>query len=124
MASPRGLFLALAGNPTMSQIVIRRDDVAPNKDHGSAYLVLVDGEAVASVEDGLLVSVPVSPGVHVVRLQLAWCRSPEVRVNVKANAVVNLQCGTNATDALRGLMYLTFKRKNYLWLREVDRPAR
>ncbi len=99
----------------MSQIVVHRTK-ALWQDRARAYRILIDSREVACVENDSSVQIPVLPGTYSVRAQIDWCQSPEVRVEVKAGESVALECGPNATPLLAAL-YITFMRKNYIWLR-------
>jgi hypothetical protein len=101
----------------MSQIVVRRTK-SLWQDRGRAYRILVDGREVACIENDSSVEIRVLPGSHFVRAQVDWCQSPELRVEVKVDDSVALECGPNSTPFL-ALLYITFLRKNYLWLRRA-----
>ena len=98
----------------MSQIVVRRTK-ALWQDRVRGYRILIDGREVACIENGSSVQIPVLPGTHSVRMQVDWCQSPELRVEVKAGESVALECGPNCTPLL-ALLYITVLRKNYIWL--------
>lgn len=105
----------------MSQIVVRRTK-ALWQDRLRGYRVLVDGHDVASVENDSSVEIPVLPGTHSVRLQIDWCQSQEMRVEIKSGESVELVCGPNSTPLL-ALLYITTMRKNYIWLRPAGSTA-
>lgn len=106
----------------MSQIIVSRTN-ALWQDRARSYRILVDGREVACVENDSSVKISVLPGTHSVRLQVDWCQSQEVSVEVKASESIELGCGPNSTPLL-ALLYVTFMRKNYLWLRPaVAQPA-
>ena len=65
----------------MSVLVIRRAHV-PWTDLARNYRVLVDGQQRVLLGDDATVQIPVTPGEHVLRLQIDWCRSQDMAVNV------------------------------------------
>jgi hypothetical protein len=60
-----------------------------------SYKVRVDGYIVGTVRAGRDLAVPVEAGRHIVRLEIDWCRSRDVEVEVPDGGVVNLECKPN-----------------------------
>jgi hypothetical protein len=58
----------------------------------SAYHVIVDGGDVGEVKRGQSQVVPVAPGRHEVHLEIGWCRSPSIAVEVVLGETVKLVC--------------------------------
>jgi hypothetical protein len=98
----------------MTVLVIRR---AHSKwtDRARSYKVLVDGQQRAQIGDDAVVQVPVTPGRHVVRLEIDWCRSPDLACDLAHGEILRLECGPNASPLL-ALLYITIWRKNYIRL--------
>ena len=101
----------------MSVLVIRRVHVAW-QDRARDYRVLVDGQQRAQVGDDSTVQIPVTPGEHVVRLTVDWCRSKDLRVALEHGQIVRLECRPNASPWL-ALLYITIWRGNYISLNTV-----
>lgn len=102
----------------MSEIVVRRK-AALWQDRGRSYGIFIDGAEVAKVASGEEVRIPVLPGKHVVVLKIDWCKSKSVQVELQPDEVRALECGPNATPLL-ALLFITFLRNRYLWLRPTD----
>ena len=83
------------------------------------YRVLIDGNEVAKISNGADISIPVSPGKHVIQLKIDWGRSKKIEVNIELGNVQRLECGPNANPFLV-LVYITVLRGNYIWLRNAD----
>lgn len=105
----------------MARIAIHRVN-ARWQDRFRDYRVMVDGREVARVGNDSSASVSVDPGTVDVQLQVDWCRSPTVRLDVGADETVHLECGPNANPLL-ALIYIVFMRDNYLWLHPVRRSS-
>lgn len=101
----------------MTKLMVRREKVVW-QDRGRSYRVLVDGKVVAQVANGEEVPVPVVSGKHIVQLKIDWCQSEPLEVNVEAGETQVLACGPNSTPLL-ALLYITFFRRRYIWLRRI-----
>ena len=100
---------------SLGEIVLRRESAA-RQDRLRPYRVIVDQKEVAKVGNGAEARIPIPPGEHVVQMQIDWCYSNALNVVVEAGQAQRLVCGPNATPLL-GLLYITFLRRKYLWLR-------
>lgn len=100
----------------MSQIQLKRGKAW--QDMLREYRVLVDGKHVASIGEKSEVTVPITPGKHVVQLSVDWCTSPKVEVTVEQGQTLPMGCGPNS-NALLALLYITLWRKKYIWLRQL-----
>ena len=98
----------------MTVMVIRRAH-SQWTDRARSYKVLVDGQQRAQIGDDAVIQVPVSPGGHVVRLEIGWCRSPDLAVELAHGEILRLECRPNASPPL-ALLYITIWRKNYIRL--------
>jgi hypothetical protein len=88
-----------------------------------SYQIIVDGRAVGEIRNGGQVEFDVPPGRHQIHLELNWCRSNVV--DFEANrGVIQFECGSNIRGwkSLIALLYVTFLRDQYLWLRKADEP--
>ena len=99
----------------MSQIIVRRQK-AMWQDIACDYVVLIDEKEMGRVGNGVEIDIPVELGAHIVQLKIDWCRSPKINLNVGVGEDVVLNCGPNANPFLV-LIYVTFLRNSYLWLR-------
>lgn len=99
----------------MTKIIVRRKN-AIWQDRTRKYIVLVDGQEVASVANGSEVEFDVEPGVHTVQMGIDWCNSPKFEVHVGATEPVILECGPNASP-FSALFYVTLWKSQYIWLR-------
>lgn len=89
-------------------------------DRMRAYKVMLDGEQVAKIKNGEQIEIDVAPGNHELYLKIDWCQSNRIEFDLNKNAM-EFECGSS----LRGdkfwipfieLYYITFKRKEYIWL--------
>ena len=103
----------------MSRIVVHRV-AARWQDRARDYRVLVDGRERAVVGNDASASVEVEPGTYTVEMKLDWCRAPALRGVVGPDETVHLECGPNSSPILV-LVYVTFLRDRYIWLREIRR---
>lgn len=81
------------------------------------YAVLIDGKKVASVSNAADAEIPVQAGKHRVQLKIDWCGSPPIDVEVGAGQTVVVDCGPNSNPLL-ALLYITFWKGKYIWLRK------
>lgn len=89
-------------------------------DRMRAYKVILDGKEVAKIRNGQQIELDVAPGNHELYLKIDWCQSNRIEFELNEN-IVDFECGSS----LRGkrfwipfieLYYITFKRKEYMWL--------
>jgi len=101
----------------VSVVVIRRVQHAW-ADRARDYRVLVDGQQRALLGNDATVQLPVTPGEHKVRMQIDWCRSRDLTVNIRHGEIVRLECQANS-NPLAMLLYITIWRANYIALKTV-----
>ena len=89
-------------------------------DMARAYKIFIDGVHRGNVKYGETVDFSVENGLHEVCAKIDWCRSSSLFVEV-SNSTVNIEVGPSAIGWRRwvGLVYATFLRHKYLWLREL-----
>jgi hypothetical protein len=105
----------------MSRIKIVRGHAMGDKLR--AYRVLVDGQGVGEIREGGKLSVPVTPGVHTVQFKIDWCASPQLLVDVAADATEQVSCGPRF-DPFMALLAISVFRGKYLFARlDPRRPA-
>ena len=100
----------------MSVVVIHRG--SSWQDRGRKYRVLVDGGQRAEIGNDETVQVPVTPGEHMLRLQIDWCRSRDLPVSIRHGEILRLECKPNAWPLLM-LLYITIWRNKYISLDTV-----
>jgi hypothetical protein len=104
----------------MAEIVIRRPSAWGDKMR--SYRIVVDGDHVGTVGENAEARIAVKPGRHTVRLKIDWCWSPPLEIDVDAGMQRTLECGPNAHPFL-ALVYITFLKNRYLWLRDSGTRA-
>jgi hypothetical protein len=105
----------------MAEIVVHRRS-ALWQDRGRDYRIVIDGAHAGSVANGEKIRIAVAPGRHTVRMQIDWCWSPEVVVDVGTGMEHVFACGPNANPFL-AVLYITLWKNKYLWLRESGAGA-
>ena len=101
----------------MSVLVVRRAH-ASWADRARKYRVLVDGGQRAEIGDDETVQIPVTPGRHVIRMKIDWCRSRDLQVDLRHGEILRLECKANAWPLLIPL-YITIWRNKYISLDTV-----
>ena len=102
----------------MSTLILRRTKTAW-QDIGRNYCVILDGQEAAQVANGEEIEIALSEGKHVVQMQIDWCQSQALEIDVAIGETQILECGPNAKPWL-ALLYVTVLRNKYLWLRRVN----
>ena len=98
--------------------IIRESGIA---DILRSYQIIVDDYVVGEIRNGARVEFDVPPGKHQIYMKINWCRSNVVDFEAK-QGVVQFECGSNIRGwkTLIALLYVTFLRDQYLWLRRSD----
>jgi hypothetical protein len=104
----------------MAEIVVRRASAWGDKLR--AYRIIVNGEDRGGVSENGETRIAVAPGRNVVRMKIDGCWSPAVDLEVEEGTVRALECGPNAHPFL-ALLYITFLKHDYLWLRTSAHQA-
>jgi hypothetical protein len=99
----------------MAKIIVRRES-AIWQDMARKYTVLLDGVEIAKVSNDSEVEFDVEPGKHTVQMQIDWCHSRKVEVDVFSAEPLVLECGPNASP-FSALFYITMWKNKYIWLR-------
>lgn len=100
----------------MARIEIKRE--GGFKDAVRAYKIELDGKEVGKINKGEQIGLDIEAGKHRLRLKIDWCGSPEVDFEILQGQVLKFGCGNNVPPFL-DLIYITFRRNKYLWLRPV-----
>jgi hypothetical protein len=103
----------------MASIEIRREKGF--KDAIRVYKVEMDGSVIGEVKAGESVRFEVRPGRHRLRLKIDWCGSEYVDFQIQDNQTLSFEGGNNVPLFL-DLVYITFLRNKYLWLKPVWNP--
>lgn len=103
----------------MKKITISRDSGFADKFR--AYQVMLDGKSIGEINDGETESFDVPTGRHELRLEIDWCGSNTVVFDLDRNDLA-FECGSNLRGLRRylALIYISFKRKSYIWLKQSD----
>lgn len=86
-----------------------------------AYKIILDGNVVGKIKDGEEIEIDVAPGNHQLYVKIDWCRSNTVEFAMNEE-IVEAECGSNLRGAkfwipFIELIYIIFKRNQYMWLR-------
>jgi hypothetical protein len=85
------------------------------------YRVMLDGAKVASLKAGEATTLQTTPGHHSLVLKIDWCRSNCVEFDARSGENLSFECGSSMPGLrlLLAILYITFWRHKYLWLRQV-----
>ena len=78
------------------------------------YKVFLDDVFIGKIESGGWLTVEVSNGIHKIFLKIDLCSSNILEI-VKGSDVITLECGENEDNNLIPI----FRRKDYLWIKQV-----
>ena len=81
---------------------------------------MLDGYHAADVVNDCTTEVTIKPGHHELYLEIDWCRSPTVSIEVHPDENVELECRADS-NAFTALYMLTFGRKRYIDFRLLRR---
>jgi hypothetical protein len=81
--------------------VIRLTRQLRGLDKNRGYSVLIDGNRAGQIRQGQTIEFPVVSGPHTVVLRAAYCKSPEVAVDVEPREVVGLLCAADGSASGR-----------------------
>jgi hypothetical protein len=100
----------------MSQISIRREKQFA--DRFRKYGILLDGELVDFLRRGEEKEIPVSPGKHIIQLQIDWARSNSIKFTISDNKMLKFVCRSNCSGLrlFAALLYATVWANDYLHL--------
>jgi len=100
----------------MSQIIVRREKQFT--DRFRKYRILLDGELVDFLRRGEEKEIPVSPGKHIIQLQLDWVRSNSIKFSISDNKMLKFACRSNCSGLklFAALLYVTVWANDYLHL--------
>ncbi len=90
------------------------------RDKATAYKVMVDGNLVATINEGEVRRVTLPSGPHRVEVRYAWVSSRSIEVTCGAGKTVSVTCKSGGTP-LSGIIQLIFNRRDYIDLIEGQR---
>jgi len=83
-----------------------------------AYKVVLDGKVIGEVKDGQKFVFNSLPGKRELFLKIDWCQSNVVEFDGGHDS--EFECGSSlcGLKILLAIIYITFFRKRYIWLKE------
>ncbi len=86
-----------------------------------AYKIRIDGKTVGTIRAKETKDISIVPGEHDVVITIDWARSNIVKISAMEGKVVEMECGSNLVGwrLMLILVYVTFLRHKYLWLRTI-----
>ena len=102
----------------MAKIKIQRASKYANKIRD--YKIFIDGQNVGTISDGETKEFEVMPGKRTVTAKIDWCCSPDFVIDVSANETKCLEVDMPQWAEDSPIYYITFGRKEYLRLSEVE----
>lgn len=84
------------------------------------YKVYVDGYIVGTVKNGEIKGFDLSPGHHLIHLEIDWCRSKKISVDFTGNDHITLHAGNSMRWFIFPFLYflkLSIFRNSYLYLK-------
>jgi hypothetical protein len=103
-----------------TQITVQR--TTSYVDRLRAYKIKIDDVVVGKVKARDSVTIPLTPGRHLIVLRIDWCGSETIDFEVQPGEHVTFECGSSLQGwrILLGLLYITFLTNQYLWLRKTS----
>ncbi len=80
------------GEVKMGKITISRESQFMNKMR--SYDIYVDGEKTGEIKNGETEEISVTPGEHVIQLQIDWCKSKKIPFRLSEGESHSFQCGS------------------------------
>jgi len=87
----------------------------------NAYQVILDSLPIGQITDSETETYELKPGKHEISVKIDWCETKPTCFIVDPGDIKRFSCGPNL-DGVKFLLfpwYLTFGRRNYLWLRQL-----
>ncbi len=84
-----------------------------------SYKVVLDGNVIGEIGNGQQLELDVPPGRHQLHLTIDWCHSNSIDFEANGNTI-EFECGSNLRGfkILLGILYMTFLRSQYIWLKK------
>ena len=96
----------------MGSVTVSREKAAW-RDRVRAYDLKVDGGKVGSVKSGSTLTVPLTPGTHIVRMTIDWCSSKELSLDGSMDHQLFCKAGGSSRSAILDIL---FGRNEYISL--------
>ena len=76
----------------MAKILIERESQYVSRLRG--YKILANGKELGSIKDGETQEYAIEPGEYIFQLQIDWCKSKEIKVDIQPGDIVQFRCGS------------------------------
>ncbi len=92
-------------------------------DKAREYKVMVDDRKIGILKDGDTIFFDLPKGEHTIYLKIDWCRSNKVNFFISEDEVIAFDCGNslNGWKIFFNMIYITFLKNQYLWLKIKDK---
>lgn len=103
--------------------MIKINRVTDYADKLRKYKIMLDDEQVSEIRDGETKSIELAEGNHNIYLKIDWCRSNKIDFYITEGQVIEFDCGCSVVGwrKLIALIYITFLKNQYLWLKMKDK---
>jgi hypothetical protein len=88
------------------------------RDRARLYAVVVDGESVASLREGEVRDIRLSPGTHEVWIKIDWTRSRKLQIDLTEGERVTLQCKAGG-GPMMSLFDAVLRSRRYIDIRQA-----
>ena len=92
-------------------------------DKGRKYKVIVDDKQIGTIKESEIKCFDLSEGEHTIYLKIDWCRSNKIKFSINKDEIIEFDCD----NSIRGwriflnLLYITFLKNKYLWIKIKDK---
>ena len=76
----------------MAKILIERESQFISRMR--SYKILANGKELGSIKDGEMREFPMEPGEYSLQLQIDWCKSKQIKVNIQQDGIIKFKCGS------------------------------
>lgn len=99
-------------------LTISRDNVY--RDKLRSYKIMIDGNCYDEIKCGEIKNINLDPGNHTIYLKIDWCRSNKIDFTISENETVEFECGNSMNECrfIVPIIYITFLKNKYLWIRK------
>lgn len=91
-------------------------------DKRRSYTVILDNNYLGKIDHGETTSYEVSQGKHTIYLKIDWCRSNKIDFYILEKQSIEFDCG-NCIKGWIILIYITFLKNKYLWIKRTDKVS-
>ena len=101
----------------MATLVLKRERA--NLDKLRKYDVFCENTLIGTIKEGETESFDIKPGTHEIQLKIDWMSSNKLTIEIKQDESVFLTCCNKHKGlSIFSLMYILFKRKDWIWLKQ------